>query len=259
MRYSICFIFLACCPCLFAQRVNRHLDQLSQSPSESAWNDRYSAYVTSPSPADVGNSISVTQLQIPSRAVKELERSQKSLEAGNLRSSVDHLEKALAIYPKFAEGHNLLGVRYVQLNELENALSEFRAAATLNSRFTEAVNNQSFTLYLLRRYPEAEFSARLAMSMGSSRESTRFLLGLTLAAQDRYTPETLDLLREARPEFPAARLVLAVLLAKSGQFDAAASELRGYLAIPDASDKGKIACWLAELTNTPAAATCSAK
>jgi tetratricopeptide (TPR) repeat protein len=259
MRYSICFVFLACCPCLFAQRVNHQPGQLSQFPTNSVWGDRYSAYAASPSPAVLGNPVSVMQLQIPPRAVKEFERSQKSFDAGNLKGSVDHLEKALAIYPKFAEGHNLLGIRYIQLNKLENALSEFRAATTLNSGFTEAVGNQSLALYLLRRYPEAEFAARLAMNMGSLRESTRFVLGLTLAAQDRYTPETLGLLREARPEFPAARLVLAVLLANRGQSDAAVSELRAYLALPDAPDKAKIACWLAELTNAPSAAACSAK
>jgi Tfp pilus assembly protein PilF len=259
MRYSICFVLLACSPCLFAQRVNHHLGQLSQAPTDPVWSDSYSSFVASPCPAAVGNSVSVMQLQIPPRAVKELERSQKSFEAGNLKSSVDHLEKALAIDPKFAEGHNLLGVRYVQSNQLENALSEFRAATTLNSGFTDAVNNQSFTLYLLHRYPESEFTARLAINMGSLHESTRFLLGLALAAQDRYTPETLDLLREARSEFPAARLVLAVLHAKRGQSDAAVSELRAYLALPGAPDKGKIACWLAELTNAPAAAACSAK
>ena len=134
MRRSICLILLAYSPCLFAQRITHQPAHPSMSSLESVWNGSAPFYGTSSAPAEIGSSVSVAQLQLPSRAIKELQRAQKSFEDGSLQGSVDHLEKALAICPNFAEGHNLLGVRYVQLRQFENALSEFRSATTLNSR-----------------------------------------------------------------------------------------------------------------------------
>ena len=67
--------------------------------------------------------ISVNDLLIPPKAAKEMERSQKAFQAGDLRTSTEHLEKAVQIYPNFLQAHNLLGTRYLRLGNYENALA----------------------------------------------------------------------------------------------------------------------------------------
>jgi tetratricopeptide (TPR) repeat protein len=192
-------------------------------------------------------SISVDQLQIPAKAVKELQIAKKDIAIGNLQGSVDHLEKALRIYPQFAEGHNTLGMQYVHLQQLDKALGEFRTATTINPRLVEAVNNQTALLFILGRLPEAESAARHALDLDPQHKPTRYLLGRILAAENQNTTETLDLLRQSRTDYPPARLVLAQILFKRGQTDEAVCELHGYLDDPNAVEKEKIVHALALL------------
>lgn len=196
------------------------------------------------------DTVSVVELKIPSRAIREIERSQKSYEAGKLQDSIDHLRKALQIYPKYAEAHNVLGLRYVQTHQMENALEEFDSALALKPNFYEAINNQSVALYSLGRYAEAEVSARYAISTGPVQESTRCLLGLILTAQNRFTQEALHLLQDVRARYPAARLALAALFLRHGHPEAAIPELQAYVDLPDVPDRDKVACSLANLTHS---------
>ncbi len=62
-----------------------------------------------------GDTVSTRELFIPSKAIKELQRSQTALHSGDIRSSAQHLEKALQIYPHYLEAHNNLGSRYIEL------------------------------------------------------------------------------------------------------------------------------------------------
>jgi len=72
----------------------------------------------------LGDTISMGQLRIPHKAVREIERSQSALRSGDVRSSALHLERALQIYPHSLEVHNNLGSRYVELHEYEKAAVE---------------------------------------------------------------------------------------------------------------------------------------
>jgi len=55
------------------------------------------------------NPVPVSQLRIPSKAVKEFERSLKSFQAGDVHTSAGHLEKAVQIYPDFFQAQQFAG------------------------------------------------------------------------------------------------------------------------------------------------------
>src|ERR1700730_9243211 len=61
----------------------------------------------------VQETISVTELRIPPKAVKEIQHSETALRSSDLRSSAAHLERALEIYPQSLAAHNSLGSRYI--------------------------------------------------------------------------------------------------------------------------------------------------
>ena len=96
------------------------------------------------------------ELLIPEKARKELRRSQNALQSGDARSSAQHLERALQIYPNYLEGHNRLGSCYIELREYEKAAGEFQKAIDIDPRVMAPINNLSVALFLLQRYPEAE-------------------------------------------------------------------------------------------------------
>ena len=209
-----------------------------------------------PRPAE---SISIGNLLAPRKAVKELQRSQTALQSGDVRSSAQHLEKALRIYPRSLEAHNNLGSRYVALHEYEKAAVEFQKAIDLDPRIKEPFNNLSVAYFLLHRYPDAELAARSALVIDPRDPTPRYMLGCILATSKRNPQEAMELLRQTSNEFPDARLVLAQVMIRLGAAKEAESELREYLKVPGVEKRQKVECWLARLTQSPAAAGCSVR
>src|SRR5207248_4645586 len=65
--------------------------------------------------------VSVGELLVPAKAAKEVQRSEKAFQSGNVRESAQHLEKAVEIYPDYVYAHNLLGTRYMSLGDYKHA------------------------------------------------------------------------------------------------------------------------------------------
>ena len=108
---------------------------------------------------DTGASVSVEELKVPDKAIKEVRLSDKALMAGNLRESTEHLERAVAIDPGVAAWHNGLGSRYSALKKYDEAISEFEKALALNRRYKEAADNITVVLLETHRYADAEPAA----------------------------------------------------------------------------------------------------
>ncbi|MBV8513988.1 MAG: tetratricopeptide repeat protein [Acidobacteria bacterium] len=196
--------------------------------------------------ATVGDTISVSSMQLPAGAIKEFRRSEKCVGSGDFSCAVQHLQKALKVDPKFVEAHNNLGASFMQLQRYQDAIAEFEAAIAINSKIEAPYRNKSLSLFLLERYPEAEAAARQALQINPEHKSSRYTLGRALAAEGSASPEAERLLRDALTEFPEARLPLAqVLLNRCANLDAAA-ELRTYLASNSVSaeERHAVEAWL---------------
>ena len=174
-------------------------------------------------PAKTG---SVQERLVPSKAVKEFQRSLKAAQSGDFQSAAAHLQKAIRIDPDFAEAHNNLGASYIGLNQYERAISEFQLSIALDSKIAETHRNLGLGLFLLRRYPEAELAARRALELDPQRNTVRYTLGRILAAKGDGSPEAEHLLRQSMDEFPDARLPLAQVLLNQGANAQAADQLR---------------------------------
>ncbi len=179
----------------------------------------------------LGDTISMGELRIPPKAVKEIERSQSALRSGDVRSSALYLERALQIYPRSLEVHNNLGSRYIELHEYEKAAVEFQKAIEIDPRVMQPFNNLSVAFFLLQRYPDAEAAARRALAL-----------------------EAMEMLRETKREFPDSRLLLAEILIRRGAVYEAENELRDYLTVPGVEKKQNVERWLARLAKTSAMA-----
>jgi tetratricopeptide (TPR) repeat protein len=204
--------------------------------------------------------VPVSQLRIPSKAVKEFERSQKPFHSGDVPTSVEHLQKALQIYPDFIQAHNALGLRFIQLGEYQKALAEHQAALSLDPRRVETHQDLSFALLALNRSKEAEAEARQALDIDSHLIGSRYLLGRALIASGRITSEGMEMLRQSEDAFPDASLVLAQVHFQFGHTDQVITELRHYLRAPsDRDNKRKAECWVAQLSRQPSPAGCPAE
>jgi len=204
--------------------------------------------------------VPVSQLRIPSKAIKEFERYQKAFHSGDVPTSVEHLQKALQIFPEFIQAHIALGLRFIELGEYQKALIEHEAALSLDPRSAQAHQDLSLTLLLLNRYQEAEAEARQSLDIDSQAVASHYALGRALIAQGRATPEAVEMLRQSENVFPNASLVLAQIHFAAGQTDQTIAELRNYLRAPvDADNKQKAECWVAQLSQQPSPTGCPAE
>ena len=206
-----------------------------------------------PNPREI---VSSRDLLIPSKALKELQRSQTALSSGDVRSSALHLEKALQIYPGYLEAHNDLGSRYFELKEYQKAAMEFQKAIDMDPRMSQPYNNLSVALFLLQRYPGAEAAARRALDLDPQNSTARYMLGCVLATEKRSPSEAMAMLRQTEEDFPDARLLLAQVLLRQGAENEAKAELRNYLNLPGVEKKRRVECWLARLEQTLATTGC---
>lgn len=200
--------------------------------------------------------IAARQLRIPRKAAKEFEQSDKAFRSGDTLGSIEHLQKAIQIYPEYAEAHNNLGARYIVLDQYDKALPIFERAIALDPNAIKPYQNLAVGLALLKRYPEAEVAARRAMQLDPSSLPAGYLLGRILAAEEINTDETVELLRRAASEAPNARILLVDVLLKRGATDEAIAELQEYLKMPNAPNKQQAECWLAHLKQVPGGLDC---
>src|SRR6267143_2898724 len=206
------------------------------------------------------NPVPVSQLRIPSRALKEFERSRKAFHSGDVPTSVEHLQKALQIFPDFVQAHIALGLRFNQLGEYQKALTEHQAALALDPRSAQTHQDLSFTLLLLNRNQQAEAEARQSLDLDSQSAAARYVLGRALVAQGRATVEAIEMLRQSENVFPNASLVLAQIHFAAGQTAQVITELRHYLRAPiDRENKQKAECWVAQLSQQPSPSGCPAE
>jgi Tfp pilus assembly protein PilF len=207
----------------------------------------------------VAPTVSVAELHIPSKARHELELAVKAFKAHDLQQSATHLEKVLQIYPQYTVAHNTLGALYVDLHQYDKAVPEFEKATAANPGSVAEMHNLGAALYLQKRFPEAESTARAILAIDPLRSPSQFLLACALVAQDRFTPEAEDLLRRTSAQFPNARLILAKVLLKRGAVEEAETEMRAYLEVPNAPGKDGVQCNLAILEHNADKASCASK
>jgi Flp pilus assembly protein TadD len=263
MRPRLAPLFLLCTSTLLAQGMasrptrNPHIHESIGDPAPLP----PSSSPAAASPAGTGI-VSVSELNIPSAAARELERARRAYDSGDCRSTVAHLEKALRIYSDILSARNNLGVCYLQLREYEKAAAEFQSATQLDPRAPAPFINLGIAFTQLLRLPEAEAATRQALSLDPTSSRARFVLGTILLSQHHSPEEAIDLFHRSAMDFPRARTLLARLFIQQG----AAAELRLYLAVPNVPDRSRVQCWLIQLTNatpsslptlTSAPASCS--
>jgi Tfp pilus assembly protein PilF len=185
---------------------------------------------------------------IPAKAAAEFQRADEASRSGDVNKSMQHLQKALGIYPDYVEAHNNLGVAYMNLGQYDKAADEFRKAVALDPAADRAYSNLALSLSDLGRFEEAEVAVRKALQLAPNSIVTRYVLGRVLFAQNKNTPEMLDSFQKSVEQFPLAHLFLAQILVDRGSRVEAAAELQRYLETGKQERRTEVQGWLRLLT-----------
>lgn len=196
-----------------------------------------------------GGTVSVGQLQhkVPGKARKDFAAAEKKTQSGDYSGALNLLEQAVNIDPEYVEAHNNIGCRLLNLNRPEEALAAFRRALEIDPNVPYTQGNIAAAMLFLHRPVEAEAAARAAIELDGASSKGRFLLGLALVQQSKFTLEAAQNLRKSENDFPRARLAAAAVLERLGQVNEAKQELKGYLTDGSSERRTEVQAWLARL------------
>ena len=101
----------------FAQKI---LEQQARSANQSQKDrERQQGLVES-------GTLSVLDLAAPPKAVNEFNQATSLLRGQRSQEAIAHLQKAIAVYPKFVSAHNYLGLAYQDLDDAVRARERIR-------------------------------------------------------------------------------------------------------------------------------------
>ena len=101
-------------------------------------------------------SASALDLVAPAKAVNEYNRASSLLRTQHSGEAIEHLQKAIAIYPRFVSAHNGLGLAYLDIDDVEHAQNEFEIAAALDEHFPGSFLNLGRLALSRNDYASAE-------------------------------------------------------------------------------------------------------
>ncbi|HTS65782.1 MAG TPA: tetratricopeptide repeat protein [Candidatus Acidoferrales bacterium] len=199
-----------------------------------------------------GSTISMALLQhkVPGKAQKELELAMRAKKKNDTGGAIDHLQKALALDPRYMQAHNNLGVCYIATGRAGLALGEFQKALEMDPADSGLQANVAAALLGLHQAADAERAARRSVELNGANPRAHYLLALAMLEQGRFTPEVEKHLRDAAPDVPRAHFVLGTVLIDAGRLEQGAEELRSYLASGMREERAQAQAWLSSYSQT---------
>ncbi len=103
-----------------------------------------------------GATVSANDLQVPKKASKEFDKATKLIAMQDWQAAIDQLNKALALYPDYAEAYNNLGVVYAHLGDPIKEREALQKAVAADNHFAPALVNLSRLEMKEQNYAAAE-------------------------------------------------------------------------------------------------------
>jgi tetratricopeptide (TPR) repeat protein len=170
---------------------------------------------------------------VPDAAQKEFKLGSKEMDKKHWEQAKDHLQKAIAVFPKYAEALNCLALVEIQLKDGKGAVESFRSATEIDPTLKQANLYLGQFYYENHRYKDAE--PYLLRSAAHQPQSAQIFT--ILANTELQNGETDLALTNARkvPSLPNAKqfaishLIVAQALTGKGPDDEIAKEYEEYL------------------------------
>jgi tetratricopeptide (TPR) repeat protein len=199
-----------------------------------------------------GNVVSTAELDrdVPNPAKKEYTAAKRLLAEGKTEQALEHLRRAIELYPSYLMARNDLGVQYLKMNRLPEAREQFEAATEINSKAFNPRLNLGIVMVMQRHYIEALDTLRLADSLDSSSPAVHLYLGIASVEVDELDDAERDLgkaLSLGGKEYGVAHFYLGKLHMKKGDKEQAIRELKTYLQDSPAGEEARQAQQLLEL------------
>jgi len=190
------------------------------------------------------DTVSVRALSIPAKAKSEYEKAQSRLQRHDVDGALEHLKKAIALSPQFAEAFNYLGTIYFQKRQYPSAEQSFRQALEQDPQAFEPLVNLGGALLAQGRAREALAINLHAQNAQPKDALANAQLGLSyfLLGDYEHALSYLRLTKEIDPaHFSNPEIPLAEIYLLHSDQAAALKELEDFLKVhPDSSQAESI-------------------
>jgi tetratricopeptide (TPR) repeat protein len=103
-----------------------------------------------------GPAINLRDINVPEAASKEFDQASEAMGQQDWKKAVTHLDRAVAIYPKYVEAYTNLGAAYQHLGDSAQERQALQKAIDLDGHFSPALMNLGMLSIVEKKYPEAE-------------------------------------------------------------------------------------------------------
>lgn len=87
----------------------------------------------------IGNTVAVSELDVPKPASRELDRGNAEMQHSNWAKAAEHFNRAVAIYPQYASAYYNLSVAYSHLDKLDEQRGALQNALKINGSLVPAL------------------------------------------------------------------------------------------------------------------------
>lgn len=192
--------------------------------------------------------IDVIDSRAPAEARAALARGRSALAKRSYQESVEHLQRAIVLYPEFYEAHLLLGTALMDSRDWKKAEEAFRRASELKSNSAVALVALGESYWRQKRYDEAEKTLLEGLKLDEKSWHAHFILARLYLDMENIAKAGPALGRsmQLKPDFAPAHLLAGNILLKLNQQQRALAAYQEYLRL---EPKGEFAAQARDLVD----------
>jgi tetratricopeptide (TPR) repeat protein len=188
-----------------------------------------------------GNMVSATSAAAPPKAQKELQKGVEEARKGKLDSAQSRFQKAVNLYPKYAEAWLDLGRVQLQQDQFDAARQSFQEALAADSKLVGAYSELADLALREKHWQELADATDHILQLDPAGPQYWYLnsaANYELKKVDKAEKSILQGLRlDVRNAIPRMQYLLAAILALKKDYRGAADHIRSYLRLaPHAAD-----------------------
>ena len=169
--------------------------------------------------------------QIPTAARREFGLGEERMQAHDSPGSIEHFQKAIAIYANYAEAYQLLGVAHLELGKAVDAEPELQKAVELEPKLATAYFALGICRNQLAKYPEAEVALAHGLELAPDSADGHYHIAeayWNLGRFDDSEPHARKALT-LNPDMAPAHVLIGNSMLRKRNAPAALKEFREYL------------------------------
>jgi cytochrome c-type biogenesis protein CcmH/NrfG len=176
----------------------------------------------------------VIDANVPPEARKEFEKADAALATAKkekIPDGIQHLGRAISLYPNFLEAHLKLGVAYMDLQQWDKAEGALRRALQINPKTANALFALGEVYWKQDKYMAAEKVLREGLSIETRSWQGHFTLGRLYWSRGDIAKagRQVGLAIQLNPNFADAHLLAANILIRANKREDGLLEYREYL------------------------------